>query len=291
MKGKPLLFRWRNAFMGPDGPPASTRLVLHTLAAHMEKDGTKCFPGLRRIESETNLSRRAVIDHIRAAELGGWIRVTEMTGGPGGRYHLYTPTLPNVVSQVHHEGYKRGEPATPPRGEPHAPNVVNQVHPSSPVVPQEQPHTPPRAVSLEDFLSAYPGSQHNSDKVARALTGAIGRGADLQAIVEGAKRYSAYCVAGGVSGPKYIKRADNWLGEDGWCDPWVLTEVDAVHGEPTGPVALWAPGEMVPVRTERRPHRVADGVAVAESASRGTPGVRAPPPPPGRKGGSRVPIR
>lgn len=95
---RPLLFRWRDAVVGPDGPPAVTRHVLLTLSLHMSQDGGSCWPSHATLASETGLSHPTIRAHLRAADAAGWIERTSHTGeGQGWRRHSYRAVTPRDV--------------------------------------------------------------------------------------------------------------------------------------------------------------------------------------------------
>lgn len=122
MTASPLLFRWRDALFASD-LTSTTRLVLLTLSCHGDTDGADIRPGTRTLARKTGLSRRAVMDHLQAAERSGWIRRRELgrDRGQGWKRHGYELVIPaKVVNEGDHEGGERESPPSPERGEPHA---------------------------------------------------------------------------------------------------------------------------------------------------------------------------
>jgi len=66
------LFSWRHAVLKSD-LPATTKLVLLTLACHMNDVGGSCFPSKEQLMHETNLSEQTVVKHLKLAKKSGWI--------------------------------------------------------------------------------------------------------------------------------------------------------------------------------------------------------------------------
>src|SRR5262245_46148871 len=92
----PTRFTWERAVKSDNGPKSSTtRHVLLTLGTHVRRGESLGWPGIRRLERETALSNRAVIDHLRDAVAGGWVRC-EFRKPPGGSYdcNVYTLAIP-----------------------------------------------------------------------------------------------------------------------------------------------------------------------------------------------------
>jgi hypothetical protein len=81
--------------------PSTTRLVLHTLAMHMRRDGSGCYPGSGRVARLSALGRKTVKRHLQLAASGGWIAI-ERDPRPGGSYgtNTYRPTIPEPVEDV-----------------------------------------------------------------------------------------------------------------------------------------------------------------------------------------------
>jgi hypothetical protein len=58
-----------------DGPSSSiTRLVLLRLSMYGNPDGTRIFPGVRRIAEDCRLNTSTVVQHLKKAESQGWIQ-------------------------------------------------------------------------------------------------------------------------------------------------------------------------------------------------------------------------
>lgn len=93
-------FTWELEVMGPKGPPSATmRLVLLVIGSHVRKRGSvECFPSIRRLEQETQLSTHTVVDAIKDAVQMGWLgKRTGMEGGMTRRGSIYKLRLPEIV--------------------------------------------------------------------------------------------------------------------------------------------------------------------------------------------------
>jgi hypothetical protein len=66
------LFTWKKRFMDSD-LPSSAKLVLHTLADHMNIQGRSCYPTQEKISLEASLSSKTVRSHLDNCVAGGWI--------------------------------------------------------------------------------------------------------------------------------------------------------------------------------------------------------------------------
>lgn len=108
------------------GPGATTRHVLLTLALHMDATGGSCWPSVRTLAEETGLSRRAVMEHIEKAASEGWVkRWVRGAGGRGWRLAEYQATVPDHVVIVHNRDITEG-------GDPHSPRQADGGHVGSP---------------------------------------------------------------------------------------------------------------------------------------------------------------
>ena len=135
-------FSWRQAMMQSD-LPGTTKLVAHTLAAHMNAAGEACYPSIKTIMAEASLSNRAVCTHLERLAADGWI-VIEQHGFKGQRWRRNSYRLAWPASIF--GGDKRGERGSPrfdEGGEPNHTKVVNEVHTNS-------PRNSPLPPSLED---------------------------------------------------------------------------------------------------------------------------------------------
>jgi len=68
------VFAWIRLFMNNGGPPATTRLVLFAHSLFMDRDGSHCRGGVRRLADITGLDKTTVAQHRAAAIKRGWPR-------------------------------------------------------------------------------------------------------------------------------------------------------------------------------------------------------------------------
>jgi len=55
------------------GPATTTRLVLYAHSLFMNRDGTHCRVGVRRLAEVTGLDKSTVAEHRAVAISGGWL--------------------------------------------------------------------------------------------------------------------------------------------------------------------------------------------------------------------------
>jgi hypothetical protein len=55
------------------GPAPTTRLVLYAHSLFMDRDGTHCWVGVRRLAIDTGLDKSTVAEHRAAAIAAGWL--------------------------------------------------------------------------------------------------------------------------------------------------------------------------------------------------------------------------
>ena len=88
-------FSWRQAFMESDLQP-STKLVLHTIASHMNAMGSGAFPSVQTIMRQASLSKNSVLTHIEAAVSSGWLNKHSNEGeGRAWKHSSYSVSWPN----------------------------------------------------------------------------------------------------------------------------------------------------------------------------------------------------
>jgi len=159
---------WRHAILKSDLPP-TTRHVLLTLSCHISDAGDACCPSINELVAETGLSKRAVIDHLKAAEISAWISVSQH-GFKGQKWarNEYRINVPGTVARPASlpEGGERG---APPLMEGGAPRSLGGSAPGSlPNIKEESsPYSPPKAgdecAGFSRFWAAWPEGR----KVAR----------------------------------------------------------------------------------------------------------------------------
>jgi hypothetical protein len=67
------VFAWWRLVMGPHGPQPITRLVLSAHVLFMDRDGSNCFVGVRRLAETTGLNKDTVAEHRETAIKLGWL--------------------------------------------------------------------------------------------------------------------------------------------------------------------------------------------------------------------------
>jgi len=100
------LFTWRHGVLESD-LPATTKLVLLTLACHMNDVGGSCFPSIERLMHETSLSKPTVINHLKLAKKLGWIQ-SGIHGFSGQKWR----SNEYKIGSLHPEGGKTALPAS-----------------------------------------------------------------------------------------------------------------------------------------------------------------------------------
>lgn len=75
---------------------STTKLVLHTMHAHMNNSSGIAYPSIKTIAKEANLTERCVCDHIQKAEKLGWILVEKKgkQAGQAWKHNVYTAVIP-----------------------------------------------------------------------------------------------------------------------------------------------------------------------------------------------------
>ena len=86
------------------GPAPTTRLVLYAHSLFMDRDGTHCWVGVRRLAKDTGLDKSTVAEHRAAAIAAGWlIGCKRPRGGPStdlpDEVPLESPTLSGAAGQ------------------------------------------------------------------------------------------------------------------------------------------------------------------------------------------------
>ena len=109
--------------------PAPTKMVLLCLDYHVNANGDPVWPSLTRIMALTSLSRRTVIDHLKAAENAGWLisrsRHVENGRQTSNIYQLVAPAADGSWNMQSHDApfdLEGGEGAAG------APSGVQQAH-------------------------------------------------------------------------------------------------------------------------------------------------------------------
>jgi hypothetical protein len=77
------VFAWIRLFMSTQGPAATTRLVLFAHSLFMDRDGSHCRVGVRRLADITGLDKTTVAQHRAAAIKLGWLIGSKPPRGQG----------------------------------------------------------------------------------------------------------------------------------------------------------------------------------------------------------------
>lgn len=77
------VFAWIRLFMSNGGPPATTRLVLFAHSLFMDRDGSHCRVGVRRLADITGLDKTTLAQHRAAAIKRGWLIGSKPPRGQG----------------------------------------------------------------------------------------------------------------------------------------------------------------------------------------------------------------
>jgi len=75
------VYAWMRAVMSRLGPTATTRLVLYAHSLFMNRDGSNCRVGVRRLAEVTGLDKGTVAEHRAAAVSGGWLMGSKQPRG------------------------------------------------------------------------------------------------------------------------------------------------------------------------------------------------------------------
>lgn len=127
-------FTWERELIanGPENP--TTRHVLLTIGLYVRRKGSlECWPSIRKLELDTRLSQRCIIDHIEAAVSMGWLskRQGQMQGMMR-RGSIYTLRLPDLVPTAERRSVEEPEQplnAPAPTAEPDSVQPLNLATP------------------------------------------------------------------------------------------------------------------------------------------------------------------
>lgn len=91
------IFAWWRTFMSPVGPAPITRLVLCGHLLFMDRDGSRCVVGVRRLADITGLNKDTVAEHRTMAVTSGWLILSERP--TTSRCREIYPAIPDQFSQ------------------------------------------------------------------------------------------------------------------------------------------------------------------------------------------------
>lgn len=96
---RPFKFEWHKRLIEADGLTAVTKLVALALWDETRADGTRAFPGNRRLSARLDITERAAQACLERLREAGWI---ERTDRPGNRRRrladVYRLTIPPTLS-------------------------------------------------------------------------------------------------------------------------------------------------------------------------------------------------
>lgn len=227
------LFTWRSAVASELGPRSPvTRHVLLTLALHMNEKGESCFPSIDTLTTESNLSRRSVVEHLGVAEKDGWLgkRAIRLSNGQGWRRVEYFAVMPPAIEATFHDKQRSAPDAPSKRGALNAPaleggafddkgsapdsiKVVQQVHPSTSY------NSSKNSSYSDEFDTAWqtlPKRAGNDPKSAafKAWNARINQRVTVDAMQAGAKRYAAFIAGTGKDGTEHVLMGATFFGPD-----------------------------------------------------------------------------
>lgn len=91
---------WIDAFMSDKRLNSTSRLVLHTLAAHMTARGESCWPSQATIADEAGLNPQTVKRTLRRLRELGWVTVEQRKRGNGSfSTNEYAPAIPDSSTE------------------------------------------------------------------------------------------------------------------------------------------------------------------------------------------------
>jgi hypothetical protein len=91
-----------------------------------------------------------------------------------------------------------------------------------------------------EFETAYPkrGGDRKAAKGREKFLQLVKNGEDPDRIVEGARRYAAWCDATGKTKSEFVQQMPTWLGNRGWEEDWEPPEFSVVRGGTVGSGSL-----------------------------------------------------
>ncbi|TDT01661.1 helix-turn-helix domain-containing protein [Erwinia rhapontici] len=220
------------------------KLVLLKLADNASDKG-ECWPSLRYIAEQCEISRRSVINHIDALCESGLMKKELRPGVKGNSSNLYYLSLDgagyspggSAGAAPHSAARSPGSAGDSPGGSAGAaPRISQSFEPvKEPVIEpkdigaQAEARTPAKRSSQEyspEFESAwqaYPkrAGANNKSAAGKAWAARIKSGVSAAAMLAGVQRYAAFVIATGKSGTEYVKQAATFFGPDHHFDePW-----------------------------------------------------------------------
>lgn len=152
-------WEWKRMILDSDLSPPQ-RLVLLTLEARMDVDGTKCWPSIETIQGDTGLSRSTVFDALRVLRERRW--VTVHSGGGAGRSNHYSASVPDEKRSISRTVLGKKGPASGQNGPSPGPKETQKRPIESTALGVERPRRGATAVPDLDspMLIAAAGEHH-----------------------------------------------------------------------------------------------------------------------------------
>lgn len=232
------------------------KLILHTLALHIDASGRGSFPGLRELERLCSLSRQSVCRYMAEAEAAGWLVVHRAkTGGAWDRnqYQLAHPAAV-PMGQAAAAGGSPEEPGVVPIGNhlpienpSSSPSSADRVRTrqargdSSAPVKVAPPEYPP---DFEAAWAAFPKRAGDNPKRTawHAWRARLAAGDTAEDMAAGVARFAAYCRGTGKVGTEYVMQAQRFFGPSRpFAQDWRLPKAEGRVVPHDPPARAWCP--------------------------------------------------
>lgn len=227
------LERWQWAYSVP-GLDSQERAVLVCIAFHARDESQEAWPSVDLMARETSLSRRSVIRARDRLSERGVILLDRSRGRHSNTYRLVTqPCQADTVQPCHADTVQNSNRAhgTPQPCQADT-STVSTGHPNQ-VLTDHEPGNIRRCVkkgysaTFLEAISLYPkriGGNSTADAW-KAWGARLREGVTEEQMIEGVKRYAAYCRGDGIERTKYVMQAKTFFGPgEKWDEPWELQE-------------------------------------------------------------------
>lgn len=214
--------------------PANQKIVLLMLANRTNHETGMCVPRIKVLAEECGMSETACKTALRNLADAGLIRVeSRFEGGvqKPNQYHLMmgvgqNPTHPNTMQGGGSESAGVGR--NPPGGGSESAPGVGRNPPTEPgsYKPGSKPKDNSAPPEFAEAWAAYPkraGGNSKADAL-KAWKARIAAGVEPSRMIEGVKRYAAFCQATNRIGTEYVKQAATFFGpalhfDEDWAAP------------------------------------------------------------------------
>ncbi|AUZ65770.1 helix-turn-helix domain-containing protein [Citrobacter sp. CFNIH10] len=214
------------------------KLVLLKLADNASDLG-ECWPSYQHIADQCEISKRSVMNHIEALCECGLVKKELRTGPKGNSSNVYRLDFSSAGDSpggsanpsLHGAGNSPGSAGDSPGGSAGAaPRISHSFEPvkesvndplkqtgasanaSAPARSAKQDYSP----EFETAWQAYPKRAGGNSKTAawKAWKSRLKDGVKPEGMLEGVKRYAAYCRTTGNTGTQFVKQAATFFGPD-----------------------------------------------------------------------------